>query len=143
MSLSPSTWRVLGLSVATSYIGLGTFALTAPTLAAKAFGLYPSFTVSPAASEPTALNKAEASHARSITTSMTLLAVRDFSIGLALFAFDYQRNLHAVGTLILSGVVLCAADVFVIWKQRGSAWGAAFALGASSWMAIGYGLLDQ
>ncbi|KIV95799.1 hypothetical protein PV10_03409 [Exophiala mesophila] len=142
-SLSSSTWRLLGLSVATSYIGLGSIGLLAPGFAAKGFGLYPDKAVSPAASQPTALNKAEDLHAHSVETAMSLLAVRDISIGVALFAFDYQRQPRAMATLIFSGVVLCVGDVAVIWKNRGTAWGTAFAFGAGLWMAIASGLWDQ
>lgn len=142
-SLSPSTWRLLGLSVATGYIGLGSIGLFAPAFAAQGFGLYPSKAISPAATQPTALNKAEDLHARSVETAMTLLAVRDISIGIALFAFDSQRLPRAMATLIFSGVVLCVGDVAVIWKNRGSSWGSAFALGAGIWMGIAYGLLYE
>lgn len=135
MALTTSTWRLLGLSVATGYVGLGTFALTTPTIAAKALGVYPS------TSESTGSTVVSKQHHQQVCASMTLLAARDISIGLALFAFDYQSAPHAMGTLILSGMVLCAADVYYVFRLRGWEWGSLLGLGAASWCAIGVGLI--
>lgn len=137
MALAPSTWRLLGLSVATGYIGLGTFALTTPVLAGKAMGVYP------AASNSTSSAVISEQHHQQACASMGLLAARDFSIGLALFAFDYQNAPHAMGTLILSGMVLCAADVYYVFRLRGWEWGSLLGLGAASWCAIGIGLIGM
>lgn len=145
MSLTPSTWRLLGLSVAAGYIGLGTFALTTPILAAKALGVYPPppsiSTSSTAKSSSITETSSSKEHDERVSASMSLLAARDFSIGVALFAFDYQDKPHAMGTLILSGMVLCAADVFYVFRLRGWEWGALLGLGAASWCAIGVGLV--
>lgn len=46
-----------------------------------------------------------------------------------------------MGTLILSGMVLCAADVIYVFRLRGWEWGALLGLGAASWCAIGVGLV--
>jgi hypothetical protein len=46
MDVSPSTWRALGLSVAVTYLSLGTFGLVSPNLAAT-------FTQCPQAPDPT------------------------------------------------------------------------------------------
>ncbi|KIW95138.1 uncharacterized protein Z519_03722 [Cladophialophora bantiana CBS 173.52] len=158
MDISPSTWRILGLSVATTYIGLGTFALTCPVLAAKGFGLYPHSspsTSSPAAppgsnanptksstSPPEHANADVANHAAAVTTSMVLLGARDLSIGIALTKFGVDGKLQDMGTLILAGMVLCAVDVYEIWRLRGPGWGAAFAAGAGMWLGIGFGLVQ-
>ncbi|KIX04700.1 uncharacterized protein Z518_05570 [Rhinocladiella mackenziei CBS 650.93] len=140
MELSPSTWRILGLSVTAGYIGLGTFAITQPVLAAQGFGIYPESTPPPSTNRAFKTDKDE--HASAVTTSMLLLGARDLTIGLALASFDYQENPRAMGTLILSSFVLCGVDVHEIWKLRGPAWGCAFAVGASIWMAIGYGMIQ-
>ncbi|KEF56508.1 uncharacterized protein A1O9_06695, partial [Exophiala aquamarina CBS 119918] len=135
MALAPSTWRLLGLSVATGYIGLGTFTLSAPVLAGKALGVYPS------ASESAGSALISKKHHQQACASMGLLAARDLSIGLALFAFDYQNAPHAMGTLILSGMVLCAADVYHVFMLRGWEWASLLGVGAASWCAIGIGLI--
>lgn len=140
MELSPSTWRVLGLSVAATYISLGTFAITAPVLAAKCFGIYPDATSPPSTEKVVTTDKD--SHAKAVTTSMLLLGARDLSIGLALAIFGYQGNLMATGTLILCGMPLCVVDVAEIWRLRGPRWGSAFAAGASIWLLVGYGLVQ-
>ncbi|KIW31899.1 uncharacterized protein PV07_03487 [Cladophialophora immunda] len=158
MDLSPSTWRVLGLSVAGTYIGLGTFALTCPVLAGQGFGLYPHSSAATSSSSaapgtnanptkgstapPAHANVDVANHAAAVTTSMALLGARDLSIGLALAKFGTDSKLHEMGTLILAGMVLCVVDVYHIWRLRGSGWGAAFAAGAGIWIGIGAGLVQ-
>jgi len=146
VSLSPSTWRVLGLWVATSYIGLGTMAITAPVFAAKCFGIYPDLppsSHSPSNAKHQQTDRDKENHADAVSTSMKLLGARDLSIGLALVALDYQGHQRPVGTLILSSFVLCVVDVYEVWKRRGSGWGAAFAAGAAVWMAIGWGIVTS
>jgi len=140
LSLSPSTWRILGLSVATSYIGLGTMGMVAPVLAAKCFGIYPDLSSSSTA-KTHQTDQDKDNHANAVATSMKLLGARDLSIGLALVALDYQGDQRAVGTLILGGFVLCVVDIYEVWKRRGLGWGGAFAVGAAVWMAIGSGML--
>jgi len=140
MDLSPSTWRVLGLSVAATYIGLGTNAIAAPVQTAKVFGVYPEGT--PSASDDKVYLTDKDKHAKAATMSMKLLGVRDVSIGLAIAVFGYQDNQRAMGTVILSGLVLCVVDVYEIWKVRGPGWGSAFAMGAAIWIVIGYGLVQ-
>ena len=140
MDVSPSTWRVLGLSVAATYIGLGTFAISAPVAAAQGFNLYPKNNSGVSSEKLLTADKEE--HAKAISTSMTLLGARDLSIGIALACLDYQESPRAVGTLILSGMVLCATDVYQIWRLRGPAWGSAFAIGASMWLVIGVGMVQ-
>lgn len=148
MELSPSTWRVLGLSATAACLGLGSFAITSPALAAKVFGIYPEETAASSSStdvvgEKKGWSKAEQTHAEAVSTSMRLLGARDLTIGIALLWLDYQRNPPAMGALILSGFALCIVDVYIIWERRGSATGSAFAAIAAVWMAIGYGLLQQ
>lgn len=155
MDLTPATWRVLGLSVAISYMGLGTFALTAPVLAAKGFGLYPSTASRSTAEAPKSVattattttrlttEDSKETHAAAVTTSMLLLGARDLSIGVALATFWSRDDRRAMGTLILSGMVLCVVDVWEIGRLRGPSWGGAFGVGAAIWMVIGYGLVQE
>ena len=149
MELSLPTWRLLGLSVAATYIGLGSMAMLAPPTAAKAFGVYPTTPAPGSNANPTRSSTKPAehanadvtNHAHAVETSMRLLGARDFSIGLAIGKFAYDGNLREAGTLILSGMVLCAVDVAEIWRLRGSGWGAGFAAGAGIWLGIGAGLV--
>jgi hypothetical protein len=150
MDISLSTWRLLGLSVATTYIGLGTFALTSPVAASKTFGIYPTKPAPGSNALPTAGGKTPAAHANediaahasAVETSMILLGARDLSIGLAVGKLAYDGKLREAGTLILSGIVLCTVDVWEIFKRRGSAWGSAFAVGAGVWVGIGWGMVQ-
>lgn len=146
MDVSPSTWRLLGLSVAVTYMGLGSFAITGPVHAGKLFGLYPedsAFSASIDKSSATTIEaKEKTEHTDAICTSMKLLGARDLSIGIALAALHYQGgNQKAMGTVILSSMVLCVVDVYEIWRRRGAAWGGAFGAGAAVWAVIGVGLL--
>ncbi|KAJ9497908.1 hypothetical protein H2202_006511 [Exophiala xenobiotica] len=140
MDLSPSTWHALGLSVAASFIGLGTYAIATPVQAAKVFGVYPDSTQSPSDEKVHLTDKNK--HAKAAIVSMKLLGARDLSIGVAIAVFGYQHNQRAMGTVILSALILCVVDVYEIWKMRGPGWGSAFAVGAAVWMAIGYGLVQ-
>jgi hypothetical protein len=150
MDLAPSTWRLLGLGVSAGYIGLGTFAMTAPVLAAQTFGLYPANPAPGSNANPTRsstkpaahANADVANHARAVETSMVLLGARDLAIGLAVGKLAYDARLRETGTLILSGMVLCVVDVYEIFKRRGSGWGTAFAVGAGIWLGIGVGMVQ-
>lgn len=142
MGLRPSTWRTLGLAVGISYTFLGAFDITQPTLAAKLFNLHPEPITSITAEDGRSAVKHVAAHAESISTSMILLGARDLSIGVALLTFYNKQNAEAMGTLIMSGMILCAVDVVYIWRLRGWEWGCAFAAGAASWGVIGMGLLE-
>ena len=84
----PNTWRVLGLSVAAGYVGLGAMGLLIPVTVARNHGLMPH-------GGP----NAESFAAR----AMTWISVRDMSIGAALLAFYYQEKPREMGTVILSG----------------------------------------
>ena len=141
MSISPTTQRVLGLSVAAGYTSLGLFALARPRLVAKTFGLY-SLLPSRKDSKHGSKESIEDDAARRAAvgpaaTSMLLLAARDLSIAAALWAFDYQGNDRAFGTLIVSGMPLYVIDVYYIWQLRGAKIGGLFAAGAAIWVAIG------
>jgi hypothetical protein len=143
MDLSHSTWRILGLSVAAGYIGLGSLGFVLPTLAAKNFGLYPAAASNDGTTKPRIpLNADVEAHVTSIENSVLLLGARDVSIGLALSKFAHDGQLRETGTLILAGMVLCVADVWQIWRARGAGWGGAFAAGAGIWAVIGLGLVQ-
>lgn len=75
---------------------------------------------------------------------MVLLGVRDWSIGLAIGWFWLRGEGRSMAVVILSGMVLCVADIFVIWRRRGGdavSW--AFGAGVAVWGAIGWGLWKE
>ncbi|KAK4450550.1 hypothetical protein QBC34DRAFT_402849 [Podospora aff. communis PSN243] len=129
--LSDSTWRVLGLSVAASYTGLGLFEVVFPQRATKEFFALPSSTAVANVNEGT---KAED---EAIRVMGPLLGVRDLSIAAAMWTFAYQGKWKEVGTVILAGTILCAADCLVVWRRVGPGLGAQFTGGAVSWTVIG------
>jgi hypothetical protein len=135
MDLSPSTWRALGLGVATTYLSLGTYALTLPFSAANVFGLYPSSPAGGPKAEGISTTRVSA-----IDTAMRLLGARDLSIGLAIGVLSYEGRLREAGVVVLSGVVLCVVDVMEIVRLRGMRIGMGFAVGAGIWMGLGVGL---
>lgn len=51
-----------------------------------------------------------------------LLGARDLSIAAALFTLHRQGLYSEVGTVILGGMLLCAADTVAVWKKRGPVW---------------------
>ncbi|KAK0624201.1 hypothetical protein B0T14DRAFT_193934 [Immersiella caudata] len=130
--LSTSTWRVLGLSVAASYTGLGLFEVVFPRRAALEFFALPSV---PAATAGVRQEDEERSEA--VRFMVPLLGVRDLSIAAALWTFAYQGKWREVGTVILAGTILCAADCWVVWRRVGPRLGAQFTGGAVGWTVIG------
>lgn len=125
--LSPSTWKVLGLSVAAGYTVLGSFAILDPKGAAKALGVWPA-------------GGAEDSK-RAVSNLMIMLGARDVSIATALWVFHYQRKEKSMATLILSGMILCVVDTVMVFVTRGRVWGSLIGAGASIWGVIGLQML--
>nr|XP_036581494.1 uncharacterized protein CTRU02_08544 [Colletotrichum truncatum]KAF6789845.1 hypothetical protein CTRU02_08544 [Colletotrichum truncatum] len=123
-SLQPSTWRLLGLSVAASYTALGAIDCLIPHRAAEEF-----FGIEPYGSTT------------AVSILMPLLGARDISIAAALFALARQHRGREMGTVILAGTILCVADVVVLWRRKGPRRGGAVAAGVTIWTAIGLGLL--
>ncbi|ETI22409.1 hypothetical protein G647_06484 [Cladophialophora carrionii CBS 160.54] len=151
MDVSPSTWRLLGLGVSASYIGLGAFAISTPSLCAQAFGLYPTSPAPGSNANPTRsttkpaahANTDIANHSQAVETSMVLLGARDLTIGLAVGKLAYDFKLRETGTLLLSGMVLCAVDVYEVFRLRGPKWASVFAVAAGVWLGIGAGLVQS
>lgn len=110
IQLGYKTWRYLGLTVAMTYAGLGAFDCFAPKRAAKTiFGLS-----SDGGKEDDAADTA-------ITTLVPLVGVRDLTISTALLYFFHTRQHTEMGVVILSGMLLSAADVVAVWKRKGPA----------------------
>lgn len=126
--LSASTWRVLGISVAAGYTVFGSFVMLSPVNAAKVLGVWPT-------SEPE-----DGSSSSPTANLMVLLGARDLSIATALWVFNYQRKEKSMATLILSGMILCVLDTWMVFKTRGVKWGSLMGAGAAVWGVIGLGL---
>jgi hypothetical protein len=131
MYLTPSTYQALGLSVAAGYTVLGSFAVLLPATAARTYfnlghaeGLWPFWNAGARASYTLVKSPGqnESGEDHGISLLMRMLGARDLSIAAAIFALDWRGEYKSVGTVILAGMVLCAVDVAVIWKQRGHAW---------------------
>lgn len=126
MYLKPSTWQALGLSVGAGYTVLGCFATFFPTTAARTYfnlgnaeALWPFKNAG--GQTPYTVNKAFTADTDEGFGLLTrLMGARDLSIAIAIFALDWQGQYKSVGTVILGGMVLCAADVWAVWKQRGA-----------------------
>ena len=123
----PNIWRVLGLSVAAGYAGLGLMGMLIPVKMADTYGLRP---------------KQDPEADKFATTVMTWISVRDLSIGAALFTFYYQSKPQEMGTLILSGMILCAADCILVYRYRQDMIAHSLPIGAAIWGWIGWNLIQ-
>lgn len=105
--ISPSTWNVLGLSVAATFAVLGSSALVDSKRTAELFGLSPPLAASSSDEE---------------TPSPGVVAIlvgsRDLTMATALFALHRGGHADAMGTVILSSMVLCAADIYLVWRRK-------------------------
>ncbi|KAM6509694.1 hypothetical protein FALCPG4_017341 [Fusarium falciforme] len=125
VSLSPSTWNTLGLGVAAGWATLGLVGFFQPARSAELFGVIPS-----AKDSSKETNRAMA----------LILGSRDFSIATALFVLGRAGRDEEMGTLILSTLVICGADIYLVWKAKRYAETITFTVGAAIWGAIGLGL---
>ncbi|KKP07405.1 hypothetical protein THAR02_00467 [Trichoderma harzianum] len=123
--ISASTWNSLGLSVAATFAILGSSALFDKKRTAELFSLEPA-----------------TSEEKPTDGSLVGLLVgsRDLTMATTLFALHRAGQTDAMGTVILSSMIICAADVYIVWKGKKRAETAMFAVGAGIWAAIGFGL---
>ncbi|KAK5655243.1 hypothetical protein OQA88_5810 [Cercophora sp. LCS_1] len=144
--LTPSTWRTLGLSVAASYTALGLFEVLLPHRAASEFLGLPSPSSTSTSTSATAQLEEAKGQSYAVSLLVPLLGVRDIAVAAALWTFAYQGKWKEMGTVILAGTILCAADCLVVWRQMGAGLsmlitlprsGAQFTGGAVSWTVIG------
>ena len=124
----PPLWRILGLSVAAGYAGLGSYAAFLPLTSSTQVGLRS--------------GTSTADSDKNISTAMLWIGARDFSIAAALFAFYYQDKPAEMGTVILSGMILCVVDCVTYTRMRGAAPGSVMCAGAAIWGVIGWNLLQ-
>jgi len=156
-ALAPSTWRVLGLSVASGYTGLGLFAFCLPHRAAFQY-----FAIQPRDDDFEDDDNKVTSVTAAVSLLVPLIGARDLSIAAALWTLGYTAKWGEFGTIVVAGSILCAADAIAIWKYRGPRLyvekchlrrcqsglmdfhsGSAVALGALSWVGIGLVLQRQ
>ena len=118
--MASPVWRYLGLSVAGGYTILGIYEILFPHQAAAEFFALPDPRPPPPPRKRDSdddNDKAEVSQAVSILTP--LLGVRDLSLAAAMFAFAAKGQWREVGTVIMAGTILCAADTAVVWQRMG------------------------
>ncbi|KAH7254612.1 hypothetical protein B0J15DRAFT_494686 [Fusarium solani] len=75
-----------------------------------------------------------------LSSMALILGSRDFSIATALFMLGRAGRNEEMGTLILSTLVICGADIYLVWKAKRYAETITFTVGAAIWGAIGLGL---
>lgn len=117
---APSTWRILGLSIAVGYTAFGLFAVCLPQRAALEYFAIPPRARSATKTLPDGQVGAKiTSTADAVDLLMPLLGARDISIGAALWALAYAGKWQEFGTVVVAGTVLCVADGVAIWKFGG------------------------
>ncbi|RFU80957.1 hypothetical protein TARUN_1242 [Trichoderma arundinaceum] len=130
--ISSSTWNALGLSVAATFAVLGSSALVDSRRTAELFGL-----------QPWANNNDEEKPSTAGTGPGVigiLVGTRDLTMATALFALHRAGQTDAMGTVILSSMVICAADIYLVWREKKWVESTMFTVGAAIWAAIGLGL---
>ncbi|KAL6404875.1 hypothetical protein AUP68_11707 [Ilyonectria robusta] len=124
-SASSSTWSSLGLGVAVTWVTLGLVGIFQPARSAQIFGV----------SSPT-----EPSGKADNTGIAVILGSRDFAVAAALFALHEAGKHEEMGTVILSTMIICGADIYLAWKAKRGLEMVIFTVGASVWGVIGLGL---
>ncbi|TFB05144.1 hypothetical protein CCMA1212_002996 [Trichoderma ghanense] len=129
--ISASTWNRLGLSVAATYAILGSSALFDMKRTAELFSLQPS-------------TASLAREGREDDSSARLVAIlvgsRDLTLATTLYALHRAGMRDAMGTVILSSMGICVADLWIVWRAGKKVETTLFALGAAVWAVIGFGL---
>ncbi|QYT01363.1 hypothetical protein H0G86_008406 [Trichoderma simmonsii] len=101
--ISASTWNSLGLSVAATFAILGSSALFDKKRTGELFSL------EPATSEE---------KPKDDSLVGLLVGTRDLTMATTLFALHRAGQTEAMGTVILSSMIICAADVYIVWKGK-------------------------
>ncbi|KAH7161324.1 hypothetical protein EDB81DRAFT_784448 [Dactylonectria macrodidyma] len=122
---SISAWNTLGLGVAATWAALGLVGVLRPTRSAEIFGV---------------LSMHKADGTPDDTGIALLFGSRDFTIAAALFALYSAGRDEEMGTVILSSMIICVADIYLAWKSRRGSEMLLFTVGASIWGIIGLGL---
>lgn len=104
-SLSPTTWNTLGLGVASSWVVLSSLATFSPHRTAALFGI-------------TVLSDSQTADHESTLGFSGLLGSRDLAIGLAMYFLAKKGRNDELGTLILSTLCICAADIGLVLRRK-------------------------
>jgi hypothetical protein len=102
ISLTPTTWNILGLGVATAYASLGLAAMLLPHQVAGILGFRAA---------------TQGNGKPDVPGMMGFIGARDLSIAGALFVFARDGANQEMGTVILSSMILCVFDVFIVWRN--------------------------
>ncbi|KAK2594462.1 hypothetical protein QQS21_007808 [Conoideocrella luteorostrata] len=104
-AISPTTWNTLGLGVAYSWGVLSALATFAPHRTAELFGI-------------TTLSNEQTADPESVLGFSGLVGSRDLAIALAMYYLARKGRNDELGTLILSTMCICAADIGLVWRRR-------------------------
>lgn len=104
-SISPTTWNTLGLGVASSWFVLSSLATFTPHRTAELFGI-------------TTLSNDRTADPESILGFSGMVGSRDLTIGLAMYFLAKKGRNDELGTLILSTLCICAADIGLVWRRQ-------------------------
>lgn len=102
-SISQTTWNSLGYTVAATWAGLGLTAMISPHRTAGFFCFHDALSGD---------GRGDVPH------MMSLVGARDLSLALAMFALARAGRNRELGTLILSTMIVCAGDMYIVWKRR-------------------------
>lgn len=122
---APSTWRILGLGLATTIAALGTGSLISPLRAADGLGVTP-----------------QSEDGRSmVAKTMIFLGARDLCLASSLFWFDYLGSQKAMGVITTSAIVIYVLDIWIAAQgPRGwdaGVWGLTIAGSIASFVGVG------
>ncbi|PTB79204.1 hypothetical protein M440DRAFT_1370927 [Trichoderma longibrachiatum ATCC 18648] len=137
MPFSASTWNSLGLSVAATFAVLGSSALFDMKRTAELFSLQP-----PPRKRELRSEEAEDDGSGLCRVVAILVGSRDLTMATALIALHRAGMRDAMGTVILSSMGICVADLYIVWRAGKKVETTLFAMGAAVWAVIGLGLKE-
>ncbi|KAL7821417.1 hypothetical protein V8C44DRAFT_314511 [Trichoderma aethiopicum] len=137
MPFSASTWNSLGLSVAATFAVLGSSALFDMKRTAELFSLQPPPRKRRLRSEEEEDDDGGGGSSRVVAI---LVGSRDLTMATALIALHRAGMRDAMGTVILSSMGICVADLYIVWRAGKKLETTLFAVGAAVWAVIGLGL---
>lgn len=103
--LQPATWRVLGLSVAATYTGIGLYEMLMPRKASRNFMDIP--------------KKKTPESEETAGQLWPLIGARDLSMAAAMYTFYFTGQDRELGVVILSGNFFCVVDTVALWLLKG------------------------
>lgn len=101
--LSPSTWNRLGLGVAATWVALGCIGIFQPVHTAEIFGV---------------TSRDSDTNETNYRAMGLLLGSRDVAIAAALFILGRAGRNREMGAVILSTLIICATDIYLVRQSR-------------------------